>query len=227
MESLRPQHLSFLSSPGHRPALLVVDVQRSFGDPAFLTPYGLDEHASALVEAAITETSRLVEAAREAGVPVVWIELASDPENPWRSSAWFRGGDLDAPPGPGEPCVIGTRGAEWYRVAPAEGEPRVAKRHYSGFIGTDLETRLRAEGIDWVAVAGLTTECCVTATATDAFQLGWPVVVPVDAVAAYDTRLHNNALEQLALNVAVLSTAADLAALWKDREAANDLEILR
>jgi nicotinamidase-related amidase len=216
MGNLRERQLSFLSAPERRPALLVVDVQRSFGDPGFLASYGLDERASALVESAVTGVERLVEAGRAAGVPVVWIELASDPARPWRSSAWFRDGDLDAPFGPDEPCVIGTPGAQWYGVAPAEGEQRVAKRHYSGFLGTGLETHLRASGVDCVVVAGLTTECCVAATATDAFQLGWPVVVPPDAVAAYDTRVHENALEQLALNVAVLSTVDEIARVWAE-----------
>ncbi|MCE7003588.1 cysteine hydrolase [Kibdelosporangium philippinense] len=216
MDDLRTRQLGQLSAPGRRPALLVVDVQRSFGDPEFLGAYGLDEKAAALVEAAVTTIVRLVDDARERNVPVVWIELASDPANPWRASSWFRSGDLDAPFGPDEPCVIGTPGAEWYRLTPAAGEQRVAKRGYSGFLGTDLEKCLRAREIDWVAVAGLTTDCCVAATATDAFQLGWPVLVPSDAVAAYDTDLQENALAKLALNVAVLSTAWELAAMWTE-----------
>ncbi|WP_236794524.1 cysteine hydrolase family protein [Amycolatopsis sp. GM8] len=198
MTDLRARQLDHLR--GRRPALLVVDVQRSFAGPGF--------------EDAISVMARLVDTARDRDVPVVWIELASDPANPWRASAWFRGGDADAPFGPDEPCVLGTPGAEWYRLAPAAGEPRVAKRGYSGFLGTDLENLLRAREIEWVAVAGLTTECCVTATATDAFQLGWPVLVPADAVAAHDPAVHENALGQLALNVAVLSSAEELAGIW-------------
>lgn len=200
-----------------RPALLVVDVQRSFGDPAFLAGYHLDVRASALVADAIDGTARLVAAARGAGVPVFWVELGSDPAQPWRAGLWFRRGDPDAPFGADEPCVVGTPGADWFGVAPADGEVRVVKRGYSGFLGTDLEAQLRKEGVDWVAVAGLTTECCIAATATDAFQLGWPVLVPTDAVGAYDVRLQENALEQLALNVAVLSTTAELTTLWAAR----------
>jgi nicotinamidase-related amidase len=208
--NLRERQLEALS----KPALLIVDVQRSFADPAFLAGNHLDEPASALVAGAIDGAARLVAAAREAGVGVFWVELGSDPAEPWRASLWFRGGDSDAQYGPDEPCVVGTPGAEWFGVAPADGEVRVVKRGYSGFLGTDLEARLRAEGVGWVAVAGLTTECCVAATATDAFQLGWPVLVPTDAVGAYDPRLQENALEQLALNVAVLCTTDELTTLW-------------
>nr|GID84816.1 hypothetical protein Ade03nite_37400 [Actinoplanes derwentensis] len=146
---------------------------------------------------------------------MVWVALGSDPDRPWKASAWLRHGDPAAPYGPDEPCVLGTPGADWWQVAPADGEIRVVKRGYSGFLGTSLELLLRQEGIGWLAVCGLTTECCVAATATDAFQLDWPVLIPRDATAAYDTDLHQSALDQLELNVAVLTDAAELTSLWK------------
>ena len=198
-----------------RPALLVVDVQRSFGDPDYLGEWGLSDAASAAIAAAVSSCDTLVADARAAGVPVYWIELATDPARPWRASSWLRTGDLDAPLAADEPCVAGTPGAEWFVLAPGEGEPRIRKRGYSGFRGTDLEQRLREDRIGWVAVAGLTTECCIAATATDAFQLDWPVLVPRDATAAYDLDLHENALAQLALTAAEVCTTDDLAALWR------------
>ena len=85
-----------------------------------------------------------------------------------------------------------------------------------GFVGTDLEQQLRGAGIGWLAVCGLTTECCVAATATDAFQREWPVLLPQDAVAAYDPDVHHAALEQLALNVAVLTDSTELAGLFEE-----------
>ncbi|WP_245685207.1 cysteine hydrolase family protein [Streptomyces yerevanensis] len=106
-------------------------------------------------------------------------------------------------------------GAEWYRMRPAEDEPRVVKRGYSGFLGTDLDTRLHAAGCDWLTVVGLTSERCVDATAQDAVQLDWPVVVPRDATAAYDLDVNAAALVQLGLNVAVLSDTDEVVELWK------------
>ena len=191
-------------------ALLVVDVQRSFADPAYLGDYGLDEAASASVVDAIATIARLVDAARSLGVPVVWIELGSQPGRVWRSSGWLRGAPLDAAMSPDEPCVVGTPGAEWYGLEPADGEIRVVKRVYSGFFETGLEQRLRDAGVEWVAVTGLTSECCVAATATDAMQLDFPVVIASDATAAYDVRINTNALEQLALNVGRIVTSTDL-----------------
>ncbi|MFD4879812.1 cysteine hydrolase family protein [Streptomyces sp. NPDC058420] len=215
MSDLRDRQLAHLTRPFSRPALVVVDVQRDFADPDLLGAYGLTDAALATLDRTVTRITDLVDAARAAEVPVVWVELGSDPARPWRSSNWLREGDYDAPMSPDEPCRIGTPGAEWYQMEPAEGEVRVVKRGYSGFLGTDLGTRLRAMGCDWLTVVGLTSECCVYATAQDAVQLDWPVVVPQDTTTAYDHHVNAAALFQLGLNVAVLSDADEVVELWK------------
>lgn len=193
-------------------ALLVVDVQRSFGDPSMLADYGLSEESGESVAAAVARCGVLVDAARSAGVPVHWIELAT--ESPWRASQWLRTGDSSAPLDAGEPCVVGTPGAEWYVLEPRSDEARWRKTGYSGFLGTGLAERLREDGVEWVSVVGLTTECCILATATDAAQLDFPVYVARDATAAYEPHLHENALELLALNVGVVGDADELVELW-------------
>jgi nicotinamidase-related amidase len=105
MSDLRTRQLGAL---GPRPALVVVDMQRSFADPALIAPYAPSPGALDAVAAAVTATADLVRAARDSGVPVVWVELGSDPARRWRASQWLRTGDPDAPYGPDEPCVLGT-----------------------------------------------------------------------------------------------------------------------
>jgi nicotinamidase-related amidase len=212
---LRSAQLQYLSSADRSPALVVVDVQRDFGEPERIADYGLSPEALDVLDATVGRIAALVETARATGVPVVWVELGSDPDRPWRSSNWLHSGDYNAPMSAAEPCIVGTVGAQWYRMNPAPGELRVVKRGYSGFLGTDLEPQLRAAGYDWLTIVGLTSECCVDATAQDAVQLDWPVVIPRDAVAAYDPAVNEAALVQLGLNVAVLSEAAEVAALWE------------
>ncbi|GCB49649.1 cysteine hydrolase family protein [Streptomyces sp. NL15-2K] len=215
MSDLRDRQLAHLTRPGSRPALVVVDVQRDFADPDRLKDYGLTDAALSALDQAVTRIGDLVDAARAADVAVMWVELGSAPARPWRSGNWLRGGDYDAPMSPDEPCVLGKPGADWYRVQPAEGEPRVVKRGYSGFLDTDLDARLRGAGCRWLTVVGLTSECCVHATALDAMQLDWPVVVPRDATAAYDLDVNAAALVQMGLNVAVLSDTDEIVELWK------------
>ena len=199
--------------PARECALLVVDVQRDFADPAVLT--WLDEAGRDRVAAAVDRTSALVAAARAAGVRVVWVGLGQDPAEPWAASRWLRGlpadpaDDLEA-----EPCVEGSPGAAWFGVAPEPGEEVVVKRRYSGFLGTGLADTLRSGGTTWVAAAGLTTECCVDATVRDAFQLGFRTVVASDATAAYQEDVHRHALAVLAENAAVIATADALVAAW-------------
>jgi len=213
MTALREKQLALLTE--RTPALIVVDVQTDFGDPDRLGAYGLDADVLAVLDETVTRIGALVDDARRLGVAVVWVELGSDPARPWRSSDWLREGDYDAPMPETEPCRIGTPGAEWYRMEPAGDELRVVKRGYSGFLGTQLEERLRAEGYGWLTVVGLTSECCVNATAQDAMQLDWPVVIPRDATAAYDLAVNEAALRQMELNVAVLADAAEVVALWE------------
>ena len=80
MNALRERQLAALADL--RPALIVVDVQRSFGDPDYLTGYELSPADASAVASAIEETARLVDAARASGVEVFWVELASEPSRP-------------------------------------------------------------------------------------------------------------------------------------------------
>jgi nicotinamidase-related amidase len=207
-----------LPGPLDEGALLVVDVQRSFADPAYL-PW-LDEAGLAAVDAAVTRTAWLVDQARSSGVPVIWVALEQLPDSPWLASLWLRGLDEGTWPVPDEPCVLGTPGAEWFTVGPLPGETVVPKRRYSGFLGTGLEAHLREIGVTWVVAAGLTSECCVDGTVRDAFQLGFRAVMTSDATTAYDAQTHTHALSVLAQNAAVVATSASVAAAWDHASAA-------
>lgn len=196
-------------------ALVVVDVQRDFCDPEHL-PW-LDEEARSRVGDAVTRVARLVERARAADVRVVWVRLEQDPESPWWSSLWLRG-LLDASTAvrlPLEPCVAGTPGADWFRVSPATGEDVVVKRRYSAFHGTDLDALLRSRGITWLAVCGMTTDCCVDATVRDGFQSGYRTFLVADATASYLRKSQEHAFSVLANHSASVVTADTVARVWE------------
>ena len=71
---------------------------------------------------------------------------------------------------------------------PRDGEPVLTKNQNSAFVGTDLEQRLRSEGVETVAIMGLTTDHCVSATTRMASDLGFEAWVLADATATHERR---------------------------------------
>ena len=70
----------------------------------------------------------------------------------------------------------------------------LVKLFASAFFGTSLDELLRAAGCDTVVVAGASTSGCVRATAVDALQYGYRVLVPREAVADRAIDAHNASL---------------------------------
>ena len=69
-------------------------------------------------------------------------------------------------------AVAGSEGAAIHPAAAVrEGEPIVVKHRISPFVGTDLETLLRANGIDTLVLAGVHTSGVVLSTVRHAGDL--------------------------------------------------------
>lgn len=167
-------------------ALVVVDVQNDFADPAgSLAVRGGDE-VPAFVNGELA-------AARAAGALVVFTQDWHPAETPHFVTS---GGIWPVH------CVSGTWGADLHpALDAAPSEPRVRKGTggedgYSGFTMADpvsgatsptgLENLLREAGINSVVIAGLATDYCVKATALDAVALGFATTVLGEGIRAVD-----------------------------------------
>jgi maleamate amidohydrolase len=68
------------------------------------------------------------------------------------------------------------------RIKPLPGEYVVSKNYASSFFGTDLDSYLRARGVDTVVIVGATTSGCVRASAVDSLQYAYHTIVVSDGV---------------------------------------------
>ncbi len=160
-----------------KPAVVVVDMLNDFVHGALKC-----ERARQILE----PLGRLLDGARNAGVPVIFSNDAHVPEVDHEFSIW------------GPHAIAGTPGAQVIpELGPKPGDYQVPKRRYSGFYGTDLEMLLRELGVDTVILTGLHTNICVRHTAADAFYRGYRIVVPTDGVQAFTEEDHKSGLEYL------------------------------
>ena len=154
--------------------------------------------------------ARVLDAARAAGVPVVYTRVA------WRPDY----SDLHA----NSPllnivvqqnCLVdGTRGAAIVdELTPQDTDHVVTHQRVGGFHNSELDEVLRGLGVDTVAFLGVATNASVEGTARVASDLGYRVLVISDACSAATPEAHAASLESLGL-LAEITTADDLIAAF-------------
>ncbi|MFF0721563.1 cysteine hydrolase family protein [Verrucosispora sp. NA02020] len=137
-------------------ALLVIDVQESFRRQEIW--------AATSNPGIVGQVSRLVDAARGGGDPVVWV--------------------LHAEPGTGDvfdPARGFVRPMDGLR--PAADEPVLTKYAHNAFTTTRLHQLLTVAGVRELVICGIRTEQCCETTARVAADLGYAVTFAVDATA--------------------------------------------
>lgn len=162
-------------------ALLLIDVQKAFDDPV----WGKRNNPEA--EHRIAE---LLSFWRKANQPVIHIQHCSVlPRSPLRPNQ--------------------TGFAFKPEAEPEEGEVIFQKSVNSAFIGTDLEIYLREQGIQKLAIVGLTTDHCVSTTTRMAGNLGFEVNVVEDATATFNREFRGTHYPAQLIHEAALASLHD------------------
>jgi len=184
---------------GQKPALLVVDVNVGFTDPASPLVCELDGVVAAIQE--------LLREFRAAGFPIVFTTVAFD-EAARQAASVF----IDKVPA----LLTLEAGSRWIeidpRIAPLPEEAVLVKNFASAFFGTPLPSILNSHGCDSVVVTGASTSGCVRATAVDGLQHNYRVVVPREAVGDRNPAAHEANLYDLDTKYADVLSLEDVLA---------------
>ena len=200
--------LSDVVDPAHT-AVLVIDVQNDFCAPGGHIEANLGKDV-ADCQAVVGPIGRLVGGARAAGAAVIWVKADYDPaylSRPIRARQAARGIEAAY-------CVSGTWGAEFYVLAPEDGDIVMEKHRHSAFVGTALEQVLRDRGIQTLVIAGVQTHVCVESSLRDGSARGYYIVVPRDCVGSHDRALHEATLRCVAMHFGEVVDSDALLGLW-------------
>lgn len=177
-------------------ALVVIDMQK--GAVSHGGAIGDSGHDLSMMPRVADQCGRAIRAARANGVPIFHIRVENLPDGKSSPAAWLRalytaanGRPIDL----GRLSVKGDPATDFCEQCEPEGDEIViTKRRPSAFVSTELELLLRSQGIESVALVGVSTGGCVEATLRDAVHNDFYAVLIDDAVGAYDEAVHEAAL---------------------------------
>ena len=188
-----------------RPAVVVIDMHRGSIDPpgTVFVPAGAD---------IVPALARLLDGARAAGVPVIYIVHQIRPDgSDARSPFWGEAENVgDLYPNVQEQVV----GSRWTELAdglePQPGDHVLPKKRYGAFSGNDLAFLLRNLDVETLVLTGVETEICVLATAYHAFNEDYRVVVARDGTAGLEDDLAEAALRIVEREVGWVASCAEI-----------------
>jgi len=176
-------------------ALLLMDFQNGIaGRPGF--------------EPVVEQAEKALDAARAAGLPVIFVRVAFRPGYPEIAASNLSFGAAKARAGEGMHLdQPGTQIID--RFAPRADEHIVVKKRISAFAGSDLELLLRGLGVDSLVLGGLSTSGVVLSTVRQAADLDFRLTVLADACGDGDPEVHRVLTEKVFPRQAVVTTVAD------------------
>lgn len=196
----------------HQAALVVIDMQRDFCDPAGYV--GQLGHEIEPLRRPIPAIRRCLSAARAAGLTVIHTrqgyrpDLADRPR--WSAILAERRGSIVGREGPlGRILIRGEPGFEIIEeLAPLPGEVVVDKTANGAFTGTDLERILTGRGVRALAFAGNTIDVCVHTSLREGNDRGYQCLLLPEACGAIEQGLHDWAVRSVLVEEGVFGSVA-------------------
>ena len=200
-------------------ALLVIDMQKGFCDPnSRMEEAGIGTENQ---RAILPDVLKLVELAREQGMPVLWSQQIHYPEDVTRRRRRIPS-HIDKQNW--APCLRGTWEVDFVDEvvdAIAPEDLIVEKHRASVFFETTLDTKLRMLGIEQIIISGCNTDFCVETTIRDGYYRDMDVIVVRDCVAGPRPRFHEDTLAKVETYFGAVVTLAELPDVIIPRERAE------
>jgi nicotinamidase-related amidase len=176
------------------PALVVIDLQKGIVQLATAHP----------IDAVVKHASVLADAFHRHHLPVVLVNV-----------------DAGAPGRAEQPPRMTAFPAGWTELVPElNPQPQdhlVTKRTWGAFTNTDLEAHLKTHGVTQVVIAGVATSAGVESTARHAHELGFNVVLAIDAMTDTNPDAHDNSLTRIFPRLGETGTTAEIVDLLGKR----------
>jgi ureidoacrylate peracid hydrolase len=175
-------------------ALLVIDMQKGFCDPeSRMEKAGIGTENQ---RAILPDVFRLVDLAREHGLPVLWSQQTHYPEDVTRRRRIPSHIDKQN----WAPCLKGTWEVDFVDEVADAIQPDdliVEKHRASVFFETTLDTKLRMLGIEQIIISGCNTDFCVETTIRDGYYRDMDVIVVRECVAGPRKQFHEDTLAKV------------------------------
>ena len=199
-------------------ALIVVDMQNAYLHPdgSFARLFSKSSPGVpidlALLRRSIAGCARLIDSARSAGVPIVYLTyvyradykdggVLIDEINPaLRSVGYVADGTWDAE-------IVD-------ELKPRPGDFIVKKPRYSGFYATQLESVLRSLRVENLVMCGVTTHFCVECTARDAHMRDYRVFIAADTTDEVNEAWKEMALASFGAGFGWVVTVDEVVRAW-------------
>ncbi|MBD1577661.1 isochorismatase family protein [Vibrio sp. S11_S32] len=171
-------------------ALIVIDLQT--GILALPTCHDTDP--------VVEKSCQLVTAFRDKNLPVVLVNVAAGA--PGRTDQGASHGEF-----PADFIQLDAR------LNVQASDHLVTKKTWGGFVNTDLDQYLKAQGVTQVVIVGVATSIGVESTARQAWELGYNVTLATDAMTDLNLDTHNNSVNLIFPRMAETGSTQDVLTL--------------
>ncbi|WP_077751404.1 isochorismatase family cysteine hydrolase [Shewanella psychrophila] len=151
----------------------------------------------------VDNTCQLLEQFRNLQLPIVLVNVAG-----------VAAGRTEQIPSNGE------RPTNWSQLTevlqPESKAHLITKRTWGAFTDTGLDEYLKSKGVTQVVITGIATSIGVESTARQAWELGYNITLPTDAMTDFNLDVHHNSVNFIFPRMSETGSTQDVLALMKE-----------